>query len=131
MTIDWSHFTPWASLAGGMLIGAAAVLPFGVSPKAALAFGVMISLSSTAIVLRMLMERAELDMPHGRNSLAVLLTQDIAVVPLAIVMTLLAGGGGAVGVVTQVMKLLGTALAPPGAVEALRERSRRYRVQTT
>ena len=26
MSIDWSHFTPWASLAGGMLIGAAAAL---------------------------------------------------------------------------------------------------------
>ena len=26
MTIDWTHFTPWASLAGGMLIGAAAAL---------------------------------------------------------------------------------------------------------
>jgi uncharacterized protein len=26
MTIDWAHFTPWTSLAGGMLIGAAAAL---------------------------------------------------------------------------------------------------------
>ena len=26
MTIDWAHFTPWSSLAGGMLIGAAAAL---------------------------------------------------------------------------------------------------------
>jgi uncharacterized membrane protein YedE/YeeE len=26
MTLDWSHFTPWASLAGGLLIGAAAAL---------------------------------------------------------------------------------------------------------
>jgi hypothetical protein len=26
MTIDWSHFTPWTSLAGGMLIGAAAAM---------------------------------------------------------------------------------------------------------
>lgn len=26
MTIDWNHFTPWASLAGGVLIGTAAVL---------------------------------------------------------------------------------------------------------
>lgn len=92
-----------------MLVGAVCALPFGLSPKQALAFGVMISLSSTAVVLRMLMERAELDMPHGRNSLAILLTQDMAVVPLAIIMTLLAGGGGAVGVVTQVVKLLVTA----------------------
>jgi uncharacterized membrane protein YedE/YeeE len=26
MTIDWSHFTPWASLAGGVLIGTAAAM---------------------------------------------------------------------------------------------------------
>jgi len=26
MTIDWTHFTPWASLAGGVLIGAAAAM---------------------------------------------------------------------------------------------------------
>ncbi|HET7672515.1 MAG TPA: YeeE/YedE thiosulfate transporter family protein [Burkholderiales bacterium] len=26
MTIDWTHFTPWASLAGGMLIGVAAAM---------------------------------------------------------------------------------------------------------
>lgn len=93
-----------------MLVGWLCAWPFAASGREALAFGVMISLSSTAIVLRMLMERAELDMPHGRNSLAVLLTQDIAVVPLAIIMTLLAGGGGAAGVLLQVGKLSATVL---------------------
>ena len=63
-------------------IGAAAAFLFGLEATESIAFGAMISLSSTAVVLRMLMERAELEMPHGRNSLAVLLTQDMAVVPL-------------------------------------------------
>ena len=88
-----------------IVIGAAAALLFGLSAKPAIAFGVMISLSSTAVVLRTLMERTELEMPHGRNSLAVLLTQDIAVVPLALLMTLLAGGGGPGEVLAQVGRL--------------------------
>ena len=87
-------------------IGAAAAFLFGLKATESIAFGAMISLSSTAVVLRMLMERAELEMPHGRNSLAVLLTQDMAVVPLAILMALLAGGGAASEVVWDVGKLL-------------------------
>ena len=47
------------------------------------------SLSSTAVVLRTLGDRAELDSDHGRNSLAVLLLQDIAVVPLLALIVLL------------------------------------------
>ena len=78
-----------------LLIGAAVLWPWGVTLRAALAFGAMISLSSTAVVLRMLMERSELESPHGRNCLAVLLTQDMAVVPLALLMTILGGHGGA------------------------------------
>lgn len=78
-----------------MLLAAWGAFLFGLSPTESIAFGAMVSLSSTAVVLRMLMERSELDMPHGRNSLAVLLTQDMAVVPLALLMTLLASGGDA------------------------------------
>lgn len=87
-------------------IGAVAAFLFGLKATESIAFGAMISLSSTAVVLRMLMERAELEMPHGRNSLAVLLTQDMAVVPLAILMALLAGGGTASEVAWDVGKLL-------------------------
>ncbi len=87
-------------------IGAAGAFLFGLKPTESIAFGAMISLSSTAVVLRMLMERAELEMPHGRNSLAVLLTQDMAVVPLAILMALLAGGGTASDVAWGVGRLL-------------------------
>lgn len=71
-----------------------------------IAFGAMISLSSTAVVLRMLMERSELEMPHGRNSLAVLLAQDIAVVPLALLMTVLGGEGALPEIAWNVGKLL-------------------------
>jgi len=77
-----------------VVLGAGGAAIFGLGFVSSIAFGIMISLSSTAIVLRMLSERGELEMPHGRNSLAVLLTQDVAVVPLALAMTLLGGGGG-------------------------------------
>lgn len=79
---------------------------FGLGGKEAIAFGAMIALSSTAVVLRILMERGEIEMPHGRNSLGVLLTQDIAVVPLAILMTILGGEGTGSEIVWNVGKLL-------------------------
>jgi CPA2 family monovalent cation:H+ antiporter-2 len=89
-----------------ILVAAAAALALGLTIKESVAFGAMISLSSTAVVLRMLMERSELEMPHGRNSLAVLLTQDMAVVPLALLMTVLGGEGTAIDVAWDVGKLL-------------------------
>ncbi len=79
---------------------------FGLGSKEAIAFGAMVSLSSTAVVLRILMERGEMEMPHGRNSLGVLLTQDMAVVPLALLMTILGGEGAASDVAWNIMKLL-------------------------
>lgn len=79
---------------------------FGLGVKASLAFGAMIALSSTAVVLRILMERGELEMPHGRNSLGVLLTQDMAVVPLALLMTILGGGDSAGQISSNIGKLL-------------------------
>jgi CPA2 family monovalent cation:H+ antiporter-2 len=88
-----------------IVLGAAVAMAFGLSITESVAVGLMISLSSTAIVLRILMDRAELEMPHGRNSLAVLLIQDIAVVPLALVMTLLTGGGGPSEVLLNVGKV--------------------------
>lgn len=90
-----------------LFVGTMVVLPLGVGGKAAIAFGAMISLSSTAVVLRMLMERSELDLPHGRNCLAVLLTQDMAVVPLALLMSILGGSGGVGQMATEAGALLG------------------------
>ncbi len=45
-------------------------------------FGFMISLSSTMIVLKLLMERGELDTVHSRLMIGILLVQDLAVVPM-------------------------------------------------
>ncbi len=53
--------------------------------------GFIVSLSSTAVVLKVIQELALSESPHGRISLAVLIVQDIAIVPLMLFIPLLAG----------------------------------------
>jgi CPA2 family monovalent cation:H+ antiporter-2 len=67
--------------------------PFGQS----IFIGFLISLSSTAIVLKLIQERAEVDSPHGRTALAVLIFQDVIIVPMILVTPLLAGAAGNLG----------------------------------
>jgi CPA2 family monovalent cation:H+ antiporter-2 len=63
----------------------------GMSSPEAIFYGFLISLSSTAIVLRLIQERAEIDTPHGRTGLGVLLFQDIIIVPMILITPMLAG----------------------------------------
>ena len=63
----------------------------------AIFFGFLISLSSTLIVLKLLMERGELDTTHGRIMTGILLVQDISLVPLMIILPTLGKGGADVG----------------------------------
>lgn len=79
-------------LAGGSLqvgITIAAVYAiakaFDQSHGKALFFGFLVALSSTAIVLKLLQERAEIDSPHGMNAVAMLIFQDLMVVPLILI----------------------------------------------
>ena len=53
--------------------------------------GFVISLSSTAVVLKLLKDNGELDSPCGRDVLMVLLAQDLAIVPMLILLSLLGG----------------------------------------
>ena len=53
--------------------------------------GFLISFSSTAIVLRLLQDKNELDTPHGRTSLGILIFQDLAVIPIILLTPILAG----------------------------------------
>ena len=55
----------------------------------AFAIACMVALSSTAVVMRLLTDRCELDAPHGRLALAILLVQDLAVVPMLLVIGLI------------------------------------------
>jgi CPA2 family monovalent cation:H+ antiporter-2 len=74
-----------------------------------LAMGAIIALSSTAIVLRVLVDRMEIDSIHGRKALAILLTQDIAVVPLVLLVTILGAGGSVQYVALHIVKTLAAA----------------------
>lgn len=80
------------SLQVGLTIAAAfAITSFlGLPTNQALFIGFLMSLSSTAIVLRQLGERAELDSPHGKINLGILIFQDIIVVVMMLFTPLLA-----------------------------------------
>lgn len=55
-------------------------------------WGFLLSLSSTAIVLKAMGERGELDTLHGQASMAILIFQDLAVVPMILLTPMLATG---------------------------------------
>ena len=56
--------------------------------------GFLFSLSSTAIVLKILQDRNEISEPHGRNVLGILIFQDIIVVPMMLATPIIAGESG-------------------------------------
>ncbi|MBS1143663.1 MAG: potassium transporter [Proteobacteria bacterium] len=64
---------------------AALVMLFGVSWQLGIALGGVFAMSSTAVLTKLLVERQQLDSPHGREIMGVLLFQDLAVVPLLVI----------------------------------------------
>ena len=81
--------------------------------QAAFALGGALAMSSTAIVSKILTERVELETPHGQRIIGVLLFQDLALVPLLIIVPALASPGG------DLLKTLGWAGAKAVIVLAL------------
>lgn len=81
---------------GGLQVGlttlgiAGAAVALGLPWQAALAAGGIFALSSTAIVVQTLAEKGLMPTPGGRNVFAVLLTQDVAVIPMLALIPLLA-----------------------------------------
>ncbi len=71
-----------------VVIGGTAYI-WGNSAPAALVIGLSLALSSTAIVVQLLIERGEMAHRHGRTSFAVLLFQDLAVVPILMLVAVL------------------------------------------
>lgn len=84
---------------GALQLGLTGVLVFfifkawGHSVNQGLLFGLLIPLSSTAIVLKMITDRAEIDTRHGRLCIGTLLFQDICVVPMMLIIPLLSQSG--------------------------------------
>ncbi len=68
-------------LTGG-LFAIGAIFLFGFEPKSAIVVGFALALSSTAIVLKILNESGDIHASYGRKALGILLFQDIAVIPL-------------------------------------------------
>ena len=66
---------------------------WGLSWQSALALGSAMAMSSTAIVVKLMVDRVELESPHGQRVMGVLLFQDLAVVPLLVLIPALADMG--------------------------------------
>ncbi len=73
-----------------MLLVIAATIATGADWRTGLILGGVFAMSSTAILTKMLADRLELNSPHGRQIVGILLFQDLAVVPLLIVIPALA-----------------------------------------
>jgi CPA2 family monovalent cation:H+ antiporter-2 len=72
-------------------------MQLGLTSDESIFMGFLIALSSTAIVLKLIQERAEIDSPHGQATLAILLFQDVIIVPMMLFTPLLAGATGNLG----------------------------------
>jgi glutathione-regulated potassium-efflux system ancillary protein KefC/glutathione-regulated potassium-efflux system protein KefB len=82
-----------AQVAATGAVLAAAAVALGLDWRAATIAGLGLALSSTALVLQSFAERGQLASRHGREAFAVLLFQDLAVIPLLALLPLLAGEG--------------------------------------
>ncbi|MGB0911243.1 MAG: cation:proton antiporter [Nitrospirales bacterium] len=74
---------------GVLLCVTASGILIGLSIQETIFWGCLLSLSSTAIVLKALGERGEMDSLHGRSTIGILLFQDLAVVPMILITPLL------------------------------------------
>ncbi len=81
------------TLIGGLLLGDY----FGIGLAGTFALGAALAMSSTAIVMKMLSERLQLDTEHGKRIVGVLLFQDLAVVPLLVMIPALAADASELG----------------------------------
>src|SRR6478752_6465714 len=77
---------------------AIAAIVLGVQVKGAIGIGIILAMSSTAIVLQSLAERGQLKHVAGQSCFSVLLFQDIAVIPILAILPLLGTAGGSAAV---------------------------------
>lgn len=81
-------------LLSALLIGGVALL-FGNELPAAIVLGLVLALSSTAVVMQLMTDRRMLDTPLGQASFSILMLQDLAVVPILILTGVLSRGNTA------------------------------------
>jgi monovalent cation:H+ antiporter-2, CPA2 family len=86
-------------LGGGLQVGLTIAAVAGIcmlgnfSLPQSVFFGFLVALSSTAILMKLLMDAGETDSPQGKAALGILIFQDLCVVPLMLFTPFLAGGG--------------------------------------
>jgi CPA2 family monovalent cation:H+ antiporter-2 len=85
----------------------------GVPANGAVFLGMTAALSSTAVVLRLLQQGAQVDAPHGRMSVGLLIYQDLMIVPMMLLIPVLAGTAG------SLVGALGSFLVQAAAILAL------------
>jgi len=95
----WNLRKPILGLGGLQVVGTAAAIAialilYGLTWKTSLTIGLILAMSSTAIVLQSLAERGQLKTSGGQSVFSVLLFQDIAVIPILALLPLLAMNGG-------------------------------------
>jgi len=109
-----------ALLGGGFQVGVtvlvftAGEILFGLDWLSALVIGAGVSMSSTAIVLRLLVDEGQIDAPGGQLAVAILLLQDLAIVPFLLMVPLLAGNAEGLGEVAWAVGRMSVALAIVG-----------------
>jgi monovalent cation:H+ antiporter-2, CPA2 family len=101
-------------IVGTMMLGVLLSLPLGLSLRQGLFLGAILALSSTVVALKVLMGREEVQSLHGRIALGLLIAQDLAVVPLVVLLPILTGHGAAD--LTQLVLLVVKAGATIGGV---------------
>lgn len=97
------------------LIGLATAMA-GMPSAAAVVLGLALSFASTAVVVPVLIEGGRWTTPVGRTSFAVLLAQDMAVVPIVMLVQILAGNSGGEAAFLSVLRDLATALLAVGTI---------------
>jgi CPA2 family monovalent cation:H+ antiporter-2 len=88
-----------------IIFSAAIIYLIGLNIKEAIFLGMLISLSSTAIVLKLLVDKGELESPHGKISLGILIFQDLSVVPLFLFVDLL-GSPDQIGLTEVIVRMI-------------------------
>ncbi len=132
----WALRRPVFGLGGAQVVITGVLLAyaghaFGLTWPAAVIAGLGLAMSSTALVLSSLGERGELDSPHGRTAFAILLFQDLAVIPLLALLPLLSpegaqGTGGWTAAAKGVAAIVGVIVASRVVVRPVLKLVARY-----
>lgn len=97
---------------GTLVVTAAIVAALGAPLTRAIFYGAIVAQSSTALLTKLLSDRTEVDTPHGRVVISILLFQDLSIVPLMLLIPILGGEAADGGMpVTELLLSLGVVAA--------------------